>query len=147
MRHLGILCLGLAFAFTTIAGLPTRAEAKGKGAGIDKVLGACKRTAGCHFDSDGPGEATGCSPNTCFICHNSKCIAVIKGNTKGTSLGGIRLPPGTVKSASGGTNSGGNSKPIKHPVKTGASNPPTSVNSPVASGKGGGMNQGGGHHR
>jgi hypothetical protein len=152
MRQLGIALIGFALAFSVVIGASSHADAKGNkwdhAVGIDKVIGACKRTAGCHYDSDGAGEGTGCSPSTCFICHNSKCISVIKGNTKGRTLGGIRLPAGSVQSVSAGKSDGGKAKPTRHPVNIGVAKQPTKIKSdPVASaGKHGGMNQGGGHH-
>src|SRR5262249_46328819 len=117
MRQFGTAFIGFAVAFSAVIGASSHADAKDKNkwdhaVGIDKVIGACNRTDGCHYDSDGAGEGTGCSPKTCFICHNSKCISVIKGNTKGTTLGGIRLPPGSVQSVSAGKGRGGKTKPI-----------------------------------
>lgn len=142
--------LGLALALSAVTGASTGADAKGKNKGkdvdIDKVLGACDRTAGCFYGPSGPGIGVGCSPVTCFECNHFKCHAIIKGNTKGTDLGGIRLPRGSVQSVSG-TNSGAeNTKPIRHPVKVGPHNPSASAKFPTSFEKGGGSNRDGRRH-
>jgi len=154
MKYLGIVFLSLSLAFVSMGGSPASAKTNShKGAGIDKVIGACKRTAGCWYDSFGPGKGMGCTADgkTCFLCSNSKCVQVIKGHATGTTLGGVRLPAGGAHPASGGDSTGGNSKPTKYPGSAVTSNPPTSVKSPTGAGKeggmGGGMSQGHNHLR
>jgi hypothetical protein len=138
--------LTLMLAFSIAVGTPIQAEAKNKGVSQSKVFAACKRTAGCKISGLGGGDYIGSTPNVNFICRNGKCFSVpaIKGNTpgKGAILGGIRLPPGTVHPTSGG-----NGNATRHPVNVDAPNRPTKIKTPIASGKGGGMNQSGGHHR
>jgi len=146
MNRIGIALLNSLFAVAILIVMPMRADAKKVSVGVDKVIGACKRTPGCHYDSSGPGLGTGCSPKVCFICENSKCFAIIKGKgpNKGATLGGIRLPPAPVRSSSGGTGAGENKKPVRHPVnvKVGNTNPPGKIKTPVAAGKSDGINHG-----
>lgn len=135
-----LLMLALAVSFGI--GVPIRADAASKGVSQSKVLAACKRTAGCWSRNEGAGTRIGCSPHACFVCTGGKCFADMRGKPpgNGATIGGIRLPPGTVQPSSGGK---GNGNTIRHPVNVGVRNGPTQVKTPIAGGQGGGTHHGG----
>jgi hypothetical protein len=90
-------------------------------AGINKVLGACNRTAGCKWDVSGTYGIVGCSPNACFSCDTraGTCKQVPKVE-KGAG-GGLRsgANAGNATASSGSPNSPSNRRSIsnvKHPV-------------------------------
>jgi hypothetical protein len=134
----------LTLAFAIAIGAPITADAKTKTVSQSKVLAACKRTAGCKLQSLGGGDYIGSTPNVNFICYHGRCWAtIVKGGAPGSGgrIGGVTIPPGTVQSISGGSD-----KTTRHPVNVGAPSKPTKVKTPIATGKGGGMNQGGRRH-
>lgn len=114
--------------------------------GKQEVKAACGKFY--HEDSGGYGCATNCHGGMGTDCavgcqNNGKCYGQVplRGRSSPT-LGGILHPP-----LAGVKSSGGNAPPKthRHPVNVGAANPPTKVKTPIATGKGGGMNQSGGH--
>jgi hypothetical protein len=134
--------LTLVFACVAAICTSTQANAAAKGVSQTKVLAACKRTADCHYNG-GKGGGAGCTNNVCFMCNGKTCFADMKGKAPGTgaTIGGVRLPPGPVQSASGKTRTG-----VRHPVNVGVANGPTKLKEPMATENHGGMKQGGRRH-
>lgn len=136
----------LVFVNAIAIGTSTEANAAAKGVSQGKVLAACKRTAGCKYNGGGRGNSGwGCSNSGCFMCNGKTCFSDMKGKPSGTgtTIGGIRLPPGNVQPASGENKTG---KTIRHPVDVGVANGSTKIKEPAATENHGGMNQRGRRH-
>lgn len=137
--HKAILLMAIVGSFSITAIGP--AAAAGKGAPINDVKAACKRTAGCSFTPEGPGAGIGCSPKVCFFCSGGKCTQSMKGhpNGRGAMLGGVRLPPGNIKTSGGQAD-----RAPRRPINTGTGLKPVvgSGIHAVAHPAGGGMEHG-----
>jgi hypothetical protein len=99
----------------------------------------------------GGGIQSGGGHTGCNICtSNGKCTDY-DCTKKGCKLVNIfKVKPGSIRTGGATTVKGGsgerNGKTIHHPVNVGVTNPPTEVKTPIAVGKGGGMNQSGRHN-
>jgi hypothetical protein len=86
---------------------------------------------------------------SCGFCGKINCtnVSCDKNSKCNVTIVTIKANPVKIRTPITETKAPPSSKPTPHPVRVGIHNPPHSVNTPIAVGKGGGMNQNGSHRR
>jgi len=79
-------------AIAIVAGASLSTPAAAAKTTTGQVVAACKRTAGCSYNTDGGQYVWGCSPHACFFCSDGGCNEhphppAVKRNPVGTGRG------------------------------------------------------------